>query len=82
MGLPPWLPPWLPPTVLENNVAPEYGLYTHSPPFISIFSGEEKFTCVWLKPRGNNVLEFQMGKSAERARAAAKRERVNDGPDG
>ncbi|KAK3910668.1 Glucose starvation modulator protein 1 [Frankliniella fusca] len=29
--------------------------------------GEEKYTCVWLKQRGNNVLEFQIGlQSSER----------------
>jgi len=26
------------------------------------FSGEEMYTCVWLKRRGVNVLEFQLGK--------------------
>jgi len=26
------------------------------------FSGEEMYTCIWLKRRGVNVLEFQLGR--------------------
>ena len=30
--------------------------------YVFDFSGEEMYTCVWLKRRGVNVLEFQLGR--------------------
>ena len=29
--------------------------------YFYVFSGQEEYNCVWLQPRGQNILEFQLG---------------------
>ena len=45
-------------TTLERSVS----VFFHIMSYVCDFSGEEMYTCVWLKRRGVNVLEFQLGK--------------------
>jgi hypothetical protein len=46
----------------RSHMSASVSAFFHNLSCVYDFSGEEMYTCVWLKSRGVNVLEFQLGR--------------------